>query len=73
MIKGLCKCAHAVRLVELLSLLNSLLLLEGNITVHAATGEKIILLPLLWPRLLRIVVVISLNIALLNETHGLSF
>jgi hypothetical protein len=60
-------------LVELLSLLHSLLLLEGDITVYGPTREKVILLPLLRPRLLRIVVGVSLNVALLNETHGLSF
>jgi hypothetical protein len=60
-------------LVELLSLLHSLLLLEGDITVHGPTRKKVILLPLLRPRLLRIVVGVSLNVALLDETHGLSF
>lgn len=60
-------------MVELLSLLHCLLLLEGDITVHGPTSEKVILLPLLRPRLLRIVVGVSLNVALLDETHGLSF
>jgi hypothetical protein len=73
MIEGLCECSHSVRLIELLSLLHSLLLLEGYITVHGPTGEKFILLPLLRPCLLRIVVGVSLNVALLNESHGLSF
>lgn len=73
MIEGLCECTHAVRLVELLSLLHSLLLLKGDITVHGPTGEKVILLPLLRPRLLRIVVGVSLDVTLLNESHGLSF
>ena len=60
-------------MVELLSLLHSLLLLEGDITVHGPTSEKVILLPLLRPRLLRIIVGKSLNVALLDETHGLRF
>ena len=60
-------------MVELLSLLNSLLLLEGYITVHGPTAEKVVLLPLLRPRLLSVVVGVSLNVTLLNETHCLRF
>jgi hypothetical protein len=73
MIEGLCECTHAIRLVELLSLLHSLLLLEGDVIVHGPTGEKVVLLPLLRPRLLRVIVGVSLDVTLLNESHRLSF
>ena len=73
MVEGLCEGTHAIRLVELLSLLHSLLLLEGDVIVHGATGKKVILLPLLRPRLLRIIVGVSLDVTLLNESHRLSF
>ena len=73
MIEGLYECTHAIRLVELLRLLHCLLLLEGNVIVHSAAGEKVVLLPLLRPRLLRVIVGVSLDVTLLNESHRLSF
>ena len=73
MVEGLCEGTHAIRLVELLRLLHSLLLLEGDVIVHGPTGEKVVLLPLLRPRLLRIIVGVSLDVTLLNESHRLSF
>jgi hypothetical protein len=73
LIEGLYECTHAIRLVELLRLLHCLLLLEGNVIVHSAAGEKVVLLPLLRPRLLRVIVGVSLDVTLLNESHRLSF
>jgi hypothetical protein len=73
LIEGLYECTHAIRLVELLSLLHCLLLLEGDVIVHGAASEKVVLLPLLRPRLLRVIVGVSLDVTLLNESHRLSF
>jgi len=72
MIELLSQMIHPCRVVELLYFLHCLLLLESDVAVHRVISEKV-LLPLLWPLLVRIIVSVSLNVGLLNEAHSLCF
>lgn len=72
MIELLSQNVHPCRVVELLGFLHGLLLLESDIAVHSIVSEKV-LLPLLWPLLVRIIVSVSLDVTLLNESHSLCF